>query len=74
MNRVNKIEGFADTGSLKGAVFKRKLLTPNRLKALASFGLAGIGYTKLMALQLLMGPTLPAIGLAGLALYGASMT
>lgn len=74
MVRVNKVEQAADIGSLKGAVFKRKLFTPNRLKALGSFGLAAVGYSKLVALQLLLGPTLPAVGIAGLALYGIGMT
>lgn len=44
ISRVNKLENMADIGSLGGAVYKRKLLSPNRLKGLASFAMAGVAW------------------------------
>ena len=61
---------MADIGSLKGSVFKKKLMSANRLKGVGSFGLAGFAWANLVPLSLMVGPTLPAVGIACTALYG----
>jgi len=68
--RVNRLENMADIGSLNGAVYKRKLLSPNRLKGLASFAMAGLTWYNLLPLTLLVGQTVPAIGIAAALFYG----
>lgn len=70
---VNYLEKRVDNGSLKGAVFKRKMMSTNRLHSAAAFGTAGILYSHLMPLTLMMGPTLPAVGMAASLLYGMHM-
>ena len=70
--RVNEVENAADIGSLKGAIFKRKLLSEERLKSLGAFGLAGVLGTYSVPLGLMVGPTLPAVGIAASLLYGIS--
>jgi len=47
-----------DHVNLKGAIFKRKLLDPNRLYGLGYFGIAGATYAMFPHVALLLGPTL----------------
>ena len=70
ISRVNKVENLADVGSLGGAVFKSKLLSPQRLYALGSIGTALAGYSYLLPLTLMLGPTIPHIGIASLLFFG----
>jgi hypothetical protein len=54
---------MADHGSLKGSVFKRKMMNPNRLKGLGAFvasfyGLMGIKASTCV-LTPFFGPTIP---------------
>ena len=67
---VNFLETRVDCGKLKGAVFKRKMMSDNRVKAVSAFGAAGLAWLNLMPLTLMMGPTIPAVGMAASLLYG----
>lgn len=44
MQRVNALEDMANHSKLKGLVFKRKSMDPEKLKGLGFFGLAGASY------------------------------
>ena len=71
MQRVSRFETLADHASLKGKVFKKKLMSPARLKGLTAFGFSALTYSKLHALTLLMGSSVcPAICIAGAIGYG----
>lgn len=70
MSHVNYFDQLADTGALKGKVFKMKALNPQRLRGLTAFGLTYLGYTNFTAISLLVGPTIPILGLAASAFYG----
>jgi hypothetical protein len=47
-----------------------KALNPQRLRGLTAFGLTYLGYTNFTAISLLVGPTIPILGLAASAFYG----
>jgi len=59
-----------DHVNLKGAVFKRKLLDPNRLHGIGYFGLAGATYAMFPHVALLLGPTLTTSIMTGASLLG----
>jgi hypothetical protein len=69
-NHINTLDQMADHTSLKGKIFKAKALNPRRLKGLAALGFSGLAYTNLMALTLLMGPTIPLTSVALATFYG----
>ena len=71
MQRVNTMDALVDHGALKGSVFKAKMLSTKRLYGMGSFGLAGMLYANMTMLSLMMGPTLPTLGIVGAAMYGA---
>jgi hypothetical protein len=68
MDRINYLENMADHGSLKGKVFKMKLMTPARLKGLTAFG--ATAYANLTALTMMLGPIIPMVGLTAGTVYG----
>lgn len=70
MDRINYFENMADHGSLKGKVFKMKLMTPARLKGLTAFGATAYAYSNLTALAMMLGPIIPMIGLTAGTVYG----
>jgi hypothetical protein len=47
-----------------------KALNPKRVKGLTAFGLTYLGFTNYTAISLIVGPTLPLLGLAASAFYG----
>jgi hypothetical protein len=61
---------MADHGSLKGKVFKMKLMTPARLKGLTAFGATAYAYSNLTALTMMLGPFIPMVGLTVGTVYG----
>ena len=58
LDRANAVQDLEDHVNLKGAIFKRKILDPNRLTGLGYFGLAGATYAMFPHAALLLGPTL----------------
>ena len=71
MCTVNRLDDLVAHGQLNGSVFKAKMLSPNRLKGLGTFGTAVVAYSNFTMLSLMLGPTAPAIGIVGLSIYGA---
>ena len=71
MTRVNALDNRVEHGKLEGFVLKRKLMNPRRLKGVAAFGAAGMAYSNMAMLTLMMGPTVPMIGIVAASMYGA---
>lgn len=71
MERVNHLDNLVDHGALKGSVFKMKALSATRLRGLGCFTFAGLAYANLATLNLMLGPTIPMLGIVGAAVYGA---
>jgi len=61
---------LCDTGALKGKIFKAKVLTPSRLKGIASFGASLTAYKSMTALTLMFGPIPVVASIVGTAVYG----
>ena len=72
MVRVNELDNLVDHGSLKGSIFRAKMMSARRLRGLGSFGLAGVLYAKFTPLMLMLGPTVPTLGIVGSLIYGAT--
>ena len=58
-------------GALKGSVFKMKALSQARMRGFMAWSVAGASYFNMATLSLMMGPTLPTIGIVSAAIYGA---
>ena len=43
--RLNAIEDLVNHSNLRGKIFKRKSLSPKKIKGLGYFGIAGLAYT-----------------------------
>ena len=71
MQRVTFLDNLVNHGQLKGSIFKAKMLSARRLQGLSSFALAGFAYMHLTSLSLMMGPTLPMLGIVASTMYGA---
>lgn len=71
MSRVTHLDNLVQHGGLKGSIFRMKTLSANRLKGIGSFGFAGLAYVNLATLNLMLGPTLPMIGIVSAAMMGA---
>ena len=71
MQRINHFDNLVNHGQLKGAIFRAKTLTPRKLQSVFAFGAAIAAYTHLVPLTLLIGPTLPYVGIAGAIAYAA---
>jgi hypothetical protein len=56
---------------LKGAVFRTKMLSERRVRGLGALGFSALVYAKSASLALMMGPTLPMLGVVASAVYGA---
>lgn len=61
---------MADHVSLKGKIFKMKVLSPSRVRGIAAFGFSFYAYSNLIAISLMTGPTLPIVAIAASAFYG----
>lgn len=70
MTRISHLDNLVDHGSLKGAIFKKKLLSPARVKGLGSLSVAAALYSHLGVASMLLGPTLSCLTVAGATLYG----
>jgi hypothetical protein len=70
INKVSHLEQMADTGVLKGKIFKAKILTPSRVKGIASIGASIAAYKNLTMLTLMLGPMAPVAAIVGTAVYG----
>jgi len=70
MQRVNTLDSLADHGSLKGSIFRAKMMSARRVRGLGGFGLAGMLYANFGALAMMMGPTVPTLSMVGSIMYG----
>ena len=70
MGRINHFEQLSDTSNLGGKVFKMKTLTPARGKGLLALGASAWAFTNMVTLTLMMGPTMPVVGILGATVYG----
>lgn len=71
MERVTHLDELVQHGSLKGSIFKMKAMSANRLRGVGCFAFAGLAYANLATLNLMLGPTLPMVGIVGAAMVGA---
>ena len=71
MNRVSHMDTLVAHGALKGSIFKAKMMNARRVYGLGSLTFAGLAYANMSTLSLMMGPTLPMLGIVGAAVYGA---
>ena len=68
---IDQLDQQIDTQALGGAIFKAKTMTPDRLKGLVSLTTSALAFHKMTALTLLTGtPIVPALAIAGTAVYG----
>lgn len=71
MQRINHFDNLVEHGQLKGSVFRAKALSPRKLQSVAAFGAAIAAYTHLIPLTLMLGSTLPYVGIAGAIAHAA---
>lgn len=71
MQRINHFDTLVDHGQLKGAIFRAKMMTPRKLQSVMAFGAAIAAYSHLIPLTLMLGPTIPYVGIAGAIAYAA---
>ena len=70
LQRVSWLDNLVDHGSLKGSVFKMKMMSDARMKGLMSFALTGALYSHMTPIAMMVGPTAPTLGIVFTALYG----
>jgi hypothetical protein len=70
MARETAIEHAADQKQLKGAVFRRKLLNPSRLKGVAAFATSLGIYSYLPYIAVYLGSTVPVLTACAAGIYG----
>ena len=68
---VSNLDNLIAHGSLKGSIFRMKVLSASRLRGVGCFTFAGLAYANLSTLSLMFGPTLPMIGIVSAAIFGA---
>ena len=70
--RVNREENLNNHGQLKGAVFREKTFSSDRVKGIAAFATVAAVSSHWMPVVLALGcgSTAPAVGLAGVLFYG----
>lgn len=73
MQRVTHLDNLVEHGALKGSVFKKKMMSSNRIKGMAAFTFAGMTYANMAMITLMMGPTMPMLSIVGASMYGASL-
>lgn len=70
MTRLNNIEDLHAHANLKGAVFRRKTMDPDRLTGLGCFGLAGLSYAFFPYVAQWIGSTATVLGITSSSLLG----
>lgn len=70
IERENSIENAADKKNLKGAVFRRKLLNPSRLKGITAFATSLGIYSYLPYMAVYLGSTIPVLTACAAGIYG----
>lgn len=70
VSRVSFFDNLVHHGSLKGSIFKAKLMSARRLYGLGSLGAASMAYMHMGTLSLMMGPTVPTLGIVAATVYG----
>jgi hypothetical protein len=70
MDRASAIEDLEAHASLKGKIFKRKMMDPKKVHGLGYFGLAGMTYAFFPQLALHVGYNAAMLGLTGSMLMG----
>lgn len=68
--RVNFFDNLVNHGGLKGSIFRTKMLNSRRLYGLGSFAVAGGAYMHLATLSMMLGPTVPTLGIVASTIYG----
>ena len=71
MQRVNQLDNLVQHGALKGSIFKQKALSADRLYGLGAFSATTLAYMNYGYLTMLMGSTLPMVGMVAASIYGA---
>ena len=71
MEKVSFLDTMVAHGALKGSVFKAKLMSAQKMNGLAAWAFAGATYLNMAKVSMLLGPTLPTIGIVMGAMYGA---
>ena len=71
MQRVSFLDTLVEYGDLKGSVFKAKLMNAQKMNGLAAWAFAGATYFNMAQVSLMLGPTLPTIGIVLSTMYGA---
>jgi len=71
MQRINWMDTMVEHGTLKGSIFKAKMMSAKRVRGLTGFGVAGVLYANMTMISLMLGPTIPTLGLMGSLIYGA---
>lgn len=70
MNKESALDQMADFSQLKGAVYKRRLMNPKRLKGVGAFAATYSIYSYLPYLAAYLGSTVPVVAACAAAFYG----
>ena len=73
VSRVANLDNLVAHGSLKGSIFRAKMMSARRLRGLGYFAVGSMAYMHMASLTLMLGPTLPAVAIAACAVQGARM-
>ena len=71
VQRVNNLDNLVSHGSLKGSVFRAKVMSQKRMMGLGYFAVGSMAYMHMASLTMMLGPTLPAVAIAAMAIQGA---
>ena len=70
MERLNNIEDLHAHANLKGAIFRRKTMDPDRVTSLGAFGVAGLSYAFFPYVAQWIGSTATVLGISCANLMG----
>lgn len=70
MNKESNLDQLADFSQLKGAVYKRRVMNPKRVKGLGAFAASYGIYSYLPYLAAYLGSTVPVVTACFAAFYG----
>lgn len=70
MKRINHLDNLVEHSSLKGSIYRAKMLSPRRLKGLGALTASVAGYMNFAALSLMIGPNIATAGLCASTYYG----
>jgi hypothetical protein len=70
LGKINALDQVADHVALRGAVFKRKVMNPKRLRGIGAFATSYGVYSYLPYIAAYFGPTVPVVTAVAAGLYG----